>query len=359
MYSTCLFCHGALGANEIVEAFPVGRRLAFDAARGRLWVVCRRCERWNLTPLEERWEAIETCERLFRDARLRASTGQIGFAQLREGLELVRVGEPLRPEMAAWRYGDQFGRRRRYALLRAGAGLAFVGGLAGGGIALGAPVAAFWWLIAAAGRSAVAGDPGDVVAMIPRTDAPPLAVYRVDLAAARLAWEPDWPEWELEIGEGSRRTYLQGADRLRAAGLLLPAVNRFGGGGRVTRDAVALLERHGSAESLFEAEAMAWDGTRTGYRDLPGGRVEFVAKSPRGFLGRLAPARRLALEMAAHEESERQAMAGELAVLEAAWRAAEEIAAIADSLLVPDGVRHAHERLRAKIRPPGTSSPPA
>jgi hypothetical protein len=52
-------------------------------------------------------------------------------------------------------------------------------------------------------------------------------------------------------------------------------------------------------------------------------------------------------------------MAGELAVLEAAWRAAEEIAAIADSLLVPDGVRHAHEQLRAKLRPPGTSLPPA
>jgi hypothetical protein len=32
MYSTCLFCHAQLGANEAVEHFPVGRRLAFDAA---------------------------------------------------------------------------------------------------------------------------------------------------------------------------------------------------------------------------------------------------------------------------------------------------------------------------------------
>ncbi|HMH86422.1 MAG TPA: hypothetical protein VK529_10795, partial [Gemmatimonadaceae bacterium] len=63
MYSTCLFCHTELGANEAVEHFPVGRRLAFDAAKGRLWVVCRKCERWNLTPVEERWEAIEECER--------------------------------------------------------------------------------------------------------------------------------------------------------------------------------------------------------------------------------------------------------------------------------------------------------
>ena len=63
MYSTCIFCQQSLGRNEAIERFPVGRRLAFDEAKGRLWVVCRKCERWNLTPLEERWEAIEECER--------------------------------------------------------------------------------------------------------------------------------------------------------------------------------------------------------------------------------------------------------------------------------------------------------
>src|SRR5215216_1959307 len=98
MYSTCLFCHAHLGANEVLERFPVGRRLAFDAEKGRLWVVCPHCERWNLTPLEERWEAI-------------------GLA---EGLELVRIGRPQRPEMAAWRYGDQFGRRRRKRIVTGG-----------------------------------------------------------------------------------------------------------------------------------------------------------------------------------------------------------------------------------------------
>ena len=41
MYSTCIFCHASLGANESIEHFPVGHRLAFDASRGRLWVVCR------------------------------------------------------------------------------------------------------------------------------------------------------------------------------------------------------------------------------------------------------------------------------------------------------------------------------
>jgi len=123
MYSTCLFCHTELGANEAVEHFPVGRRLAFDAAKGRLWVVCRKCERWNLTPVEERWEAIEECERAFRGTKLRVSTEHIGLGRLREGTELVHIGAPLRPEFAAWRYGDQFGKRRKRQLAVTGVAL--------------------------------------------------------------------------------------------------------------------------------------------------------------------------------------------------------------------------------------------
>src|ERR671933_2075852 len=101
MSSPCLFCHAALGHNEVIEHFPVGRRLAFDAAKGRLWVICARCRRWNLSPIEERWEAIEECERRFRATRTRVSTEHIGLARLPEGLELVRIGAPLRPEFPA------------------------------------------------------------------------------------------------------------------------------------------------------------------------------------------------------------------------------------------------------------------
>jgi hypothetical protein len=54
------------------------------------------------------------------------------------------------------------------------------------------------------------------------------------------------------------------------------------------------------------------------------------------FLDRLPQAVRLALEMAAHEDIERRAMEGELAILEDAWRQAEEIAAISDSMFVED-----------------------
>src|SRR5687768_4163070 len=128
MFSTCLFCHGQLGKNDVVEHFPVGARLAFDSKRGRLWAVCPHCRRWNLSPLDERLEAIEECERLYRATRARVSTDNIGLAPLKSGVDLIRIGEPLRPEFAAWRYGSQLQwRRRRAGIAAGGAGAAGVG----------------------------------------------------------------------------------------------------------------------------------------------------------------------------------------------------------------------------------------
>jgi hypothetical protein len=55
---------------------------------------------------------------------------------------------------------------------------------------------------------------------------------------------------------------------------------------------------------------------------------------------------KLALEMALHEEQERRALEGELWRLERAWEAAEEIAAISDDLLLPEGTEEFLERHR-------------
>ena len=144
MYKTCMFCNRPLGENQVVEQFPVGRRLAFDAIQGRLWVVCRKCERWNLSPLEERWEAVEMCERLFRDTRVRVSTENVGLAKHPEGLELVRIGQPMRPEFAAWRYGDQFGRRRKRAIIYGVGGAAVIGSVVVGGAITGVGGGLVW-----------------------------------------------------------------------------------------------------------------------------------------------------------------------------------------------------------------------
>jgi hypothetical protein len=107
MYSACLFCSAPFGTNDAIEELQIGRRLAFDPARGRLWVVCRRCGRWNLTPIEDRWEPLEQCERSFRATRVRISSTNIGLARLDDGAELIRIGVPLPNEFAAWRYEER------------------------------------------------------------------------------------------------------------------------------------------------------------------------------------------------------------------------------------------------------------
>jgi hypothetical protein len=65
MYSACIVCKKTLGTNAIFETFPVGERLAFDAARGRLWAVCRHCERQEI-PIDaslEKYQASRAADR--------------------------------------------------------------------------------------------------------------------------------------------------------------------------------------------------------------------------------------------------------------------------------------------------------
>ncbi len=203
MYTTCMFCNKPLGANEVVEHFPVGRRLAFDSARGRLWVVCRKCERWNLTPLEERWEAVETCERLFEGTRIRASTDNVGLARHPEGLELVRIGEPLRPEFAAWRYGDQFGRRRKRAMLYGVGGMAVFGGVVIGGAATGVLSGA---ALAQSGNLINAWQNGRTLVKLRTDDGRVLKLKNPDLLGTRLRAPEGDEGFRLQVRKGRRRS---------------------------------------------------------------------------------------------------------------------------------------------------------
>jgi hypothetical protein len=326
MYSTCLFCNASLGSNEVVEHFPVGRRLAFDAAKGRLWVVCRSCERWCLSPLEERWEAIEECERLFRDTRLRVSTENMGLARLREGLELVRVGEPMRPEMAAWRYGDQFGRRRKRAIVRTGLGLGALGAVLAGGAAAGVSIAAFGGLYTNIIQRITGGNPNAVVARIPEGGRI-LEVRRKDLDGVRLDTGSTRADLSLRIKVKKETIEFDRDNVVRVAGQLLPAINRFGGTRRQVEAAVDILDVAGDVEQCFTSAAHMRTQT-----PMPVNKLNYPV--------------RLALEMAAHEEQERRALEGELTLLETAWKEAEEIAAISDSLLIPSGVEDWLRKLR-------------
>ncbi|HET7038733.1 MAG TPA: hypothetical protein VFH97_02535, partial [Gemmatimonadales bacterium] len=319
----------SLGRNEVIESFPVGRRFAFDAAKGRLWVICRKCERWNLSPLEERWEAFEQCERLFRATRVRMSTDQIGLARLPEGLELVRVGEPLRPEFAAWRYGDQFGRRRRRAFLLAGLGVAAFGALMTGAAVAGVGTGGLYGL-----WNVIANLP--VRAKLRTGNGRVLRVRTNHLRTLRFFRDAEGAGWVITLKYRRLETF-RGSEAERAATVLLPAVNLMAGSPAAVRDAVSRIEAAGSPDALL---AQVTRGLPAEFTGRPRDRTARVQRLPQST--------RLALEMALHEEQERRALAEDLVDLELAWREAEEIAGIADNLLVPA----AHEEFIQRHRPP-------
>jgi hypothetical protein len=348
VYSTCLFCNKPLGANEALEAFPVGRRLAFDAAKGRLWVVCKQCERWNLSPLEERWEAIEEAERLYSDTRRRVSTDNIGLAALRDGTELVRIGEPLRPEFAAWRYGDQFGRRRRRQMLIAGSGVAAFGAIVVGGAVVGVGVGGFGWMMAKAVRTIVDGSPEKVVATIQTESAGLVKVRRRHLGETVITPGIDGP-FGIDLRFKNGKAHFEGREAERIASIVVPQVNRYGGGKDAIANAVGLIEASRGAEGFLERVAQRaplMAARPTTNRRWQGRGAFSNANMSRGLFA-LPSSERLALEMALHEEAERKVLEGELSELERAWKEAEEIAAISDDMFVTPGIRGTIERLRS------------
>ena len=323
MFSTCVYCHSALGANEVVESFPVGRKLAFDAARGRLWAVCPRCARWNLSPLEERWEAIETCERLYRATPLKASTDNIGLARLSEGLQLVRVGQPTRPEFAAWRYGGELQRRRIRTWAIYGGSAALMIGLTGlmwinpsllGAIPLAGviPGALNYWNLYRLHLKRVARVPyRNELVTLRRSDIGNVKLEAVSAGAAASG------DWQLNVLHKSGRSIVTGDEAKRLMGKLLTVTNEEGGSADTVRSAVTRLAEAGSADAFIQQYI------RTGKGVFSGSWKEGTRDQ------------HLALEMALHEDTERAALEGDLATLERAWQEAEEIAAIADNLLLP------------------------
>ena len=323
MYSTCLFCHSALGTNEAIESFPVGRRLAYDPAKGRLWVVCLHCRQWNLTPLEERWEAVDQCERRFRHTRVRVSTAQIGLARLREGLDLVRVGRPLRPEFAAWRYGEQLGRRRRRALAIASAagivgGAAVLGGAMAGALAF--LPAMLWTQLPNVRRLPRVFYGRRVVARVPAGSHFSFVVRGQHVGKIHLVPDGNADGWAIQLVHDGGERRLAGHSAVRATSHVMAGVNSFGASASQVHGAVSLLDGAGTPQRYV---------THVASRALELGNLS-VAQLPATV--------RLALEMSAHEEAERRALDGELAELRTAWEAAEAVARIADDLVLPPAV---------------------
>jgi len=331
MYSTCVFCHRSLENNATIEAFPVGRRLAFDAAKGRLWVVCHHCERWNLAPIEERWEAVEDCERRFRAAKRRVCSDNIGLARVADGVELVRIGAALRPEFAAWRYGDQFGRRRRRSIVSGSALGVALGAAAAGTLALGAVAAGSYWIYRAGEEVFLRLRNRRLIARIPDPGGDTLTLLGEHLPGARLSTVVgDNMGWSLRLPHLHGIAELRGDSAIHAIASIMPAINGSGGTRRTVDRAVARLENFADpTRYLLSAAALSSHPGRS-----------------HGVLRSLPADVRLAIEMAANEENERCLLEGDMWLIEMAWREAEEIAAIADDLAVPAEI----ERRLAELR---------
>jgi hypothetical protein len=333
MYSACLYCQGHLGRNDLLPRFPVGKRLAFDSAKGRLWVICGSCARWNLSPLEERWESIDECERQFRRTRIRVSTPNIGLVELPEGTALIRIGKPLFPEFAAWRYGRRFTRRRVRTGLAAGTVVSGALGATLGAVAAGFGGAAFVAAYATALWIIDEGPKRRPVTSL-RLGRRLLHLKQDDAEATRIFADGEAGTYGVALHHTEGVELIRGPDVRRVLGKVVPTLSPFGGAHDEIRSAIELVDSAGSAEECV---------SRTMER----------ASRYGGWFAQFPVETRLALEMSLQEDTERRALDGELTALENAWRDAEQIAAIADGLLMPGDVLERIAGLRKGVRSPG------
>ena len=327
MYRTCAFCNGKLDGDGGPSGLGVGRRLAFDEAKGRLWVICPRCARWNLAPLDDRLERIESLARAAAAGRVAAATEQVALIRWQR-YDLVRVGKPRRSEFATWRYGERLRARRREQLkFMVPVTIAAVGLAVAVNVQTGGSLGVFVWNFPRLVRGVYTEMVGRRrVALVE----PPVCercgrVMR--LRAKHVRYARVVPEHQADVAlilscpachaEG---TMLSGSDAQVALrqGLTYLALTQWGR--QRAEDAVRLVEGAGGPDGLI--------------RDVA--RRELTVRS-------LGPERRLALEMAADERAEVEALARQ-------WQEAEELAEIADGMLSTDpAIEEALRQLRNKL----------
>jgi len=328
MFRTCAFCNAPFDGDGGPSGLGVGRRLAFDEWRGRLWVVCSKCSRWNLTPLDDRLERIEVVARAARDAgRVVAATEQVALIRW-ERYDFVRVGKPLRVELATWRYGERMRTRQRermkvvvpLTVVAIGLGIA-ANVAAGGGLGV------FVWNLHRLVDQAYIGIVGNRKVLLAE---PPICAHcgsLMQLRARHVQHARVVPDSHAEVAvvlscpkcrrEGAHLTGLDAVQVLRQG---LTYLNVTRSGRRKAEDAARVVDQVGGPDRLLHDVA----------------RRELTLRS-------LRPERRLALEMAVDERAE-------VEELERQWREAEESAEIADGTLsTSEQLEEEMRRLKRKI----------
>jgi hypothetical protein len=330
MYHTCAFCNGKLDGDGGPSGLGIGRRLAFDEAKGRLWVICPRCSRWNLAPLDDRLERIERLARAAADGRVAVATEQIALIRWQR-YDVVRVGKPRRLEFATWRYGERLRARRREQLkVMVPVTIAAVGLAVAVNIQTGGSLGMFVWNF----PRLVRGVYTEVVGRRRVTLVEPPVCERCGrvmlLRAKHVRYARVVPQQHAEVAlipscpachaEGAM---LDGPDAHVALrqGLTYLALTQWDRRGRQrAANAARLVEGAGGPDALIRDVA---------HRELT--------------LRSLGPERRLALEMAMDERAEVEALTRQ-------WQEAEELAEIADGVLSSDpAVEEALRQLRNRL----------
>lgn len=310
MFSSCAFCNAAFDGDGGPSGLGVGRRIAFDEWKGRLWVVCPRCGRWNLTPFDDRLERIEAVARAASQGRVAASTLQVSLIRW-ERYDFVRVGKPPRIELATWRYGERLRNRQRermkvvVPLTVAAIGLGIAANVAAGG-GFGVIV---WNVHRIVDRIYV----GLVGRRRVTLTEPPICAHCgsvMVLRAKHVQYARVVPDRHADMAVllscpncRQEAAQLTGQDAVQVLRQGLTFLNLDRGGRRRAEDAAREVDHVGGADHLV--------------RDIA--RRELTLRS-------LRPERGLAFEMAIDERAE-------VEELERQWKEAEEIADIADGTL--------------------------
>ncbi len=343
--SRCLFCHRPFPENGQLAHMPLGRRIAYDPALGRLWAICEGCHRWTLMPMEDREAALYELERIARDhARLVAETAHVSLLHA-GSLALVRVGEAGLVEQAWWRYGKELRKRRAsYESVRSKVTAATFGAVAYVGDMLGLTD----WDVAIDWEDTPIAD-------ILRWRRFGWAAWHgretcpfCNSTLVALRYELSWWVYPLRGEDGSlgvgipcqrcdpwtpEKVYeLQGDVAENVLRRVLAYQNIAGASERRITDAAEAIEHAGSA-----------------------GEFALAATDKRESLWKMGQTGTVALEIALNETVERRMLDLEVRALEFLWRQEEELARIIDDELTPRRLLEAHlRRLPIRLKPRGT-----
>lgn len=350
MYSDCLRCNRSLGRNTELARLPVGRRIAFDSTKARLWVVCPSCEQWNLVPIEERWEALEECERVIEGAETRVDGAGLGVARTAGGMEFLRATGISDADIANARYGRRIEKRQRLlqatfaalGLLAAAVGVRAT--LSSGspmfGVYIG--IAAAYWLFH------IWRNPPRGWVRVARSTGQNTIVWPWQLKKVRLVMPSQDKQPELVLPGHGAELRLRGDEAVDFLTAFLPRVNGADCvDASIGRAINAVAEAEAQGRRLHtEARGKRSRGKRVPAHDYfrPWQRLAmWMVHRP---LIDITPENRLALEMAVMEEAEQRELSRYAKSLTQALEDEGEIAGIADDLLTPPQVQ---ERL-AKLQ---------